>query len=162
MLQTKLCNVIAWTQIKTILMKIPLYEFLCCLLRHHLGFLDGLRDHGPDFFQTNRQVPHLVATLLRGHNQLTSPVYLIPVLKGWENVMWPLKPHWNRLVLTLRHWNHGWKGRVGTIRAIFSLTASGIQSADARWNRTSALEFTGRKNRVFVSMSQPAFLRFMR
>lgn len=139
----KWCNMIAWTQIKIILMKIPLYEFLCCLLGHHFGFLDCLCDHGPDFFQANRQIPHLVATLLWGHNQLTSPVYLILVLKGWENVMWPLKPPWNCLVLTLRHWNHGWKGRVGTIRAIFCLTASGIQSADARWNRTSALEFTG-------------------
>lgn len=81
-------------------MKIPLYEFLCCLLRHHLGFLGRLRDHGPDFFQANRQIPHLVATLLWGHNQLTSPVYLILVLKGWENVMWPLKPRWNCHVLT--------------------------------------------------------------
>lgn len=71
-------------------MKIPLYEFLCCLLRHHLGFLDGIRDHGPDFFQANRQIPHLVATLLRGHNQLTSPIYLILVLNG---KMWC--EHWN-------------------------------------------------------------------
>lgn len=69
------------SQLKAFSMQIPLYEFLCSLLRHHLGFLSGLRDHGSDFFETNRQIPHLVATLFRAHDQLPSSVYLIPVLK---------------------------------------------------------------------------------
>lgn len=42
--------------------------------------------------------------------------------------------------------------RVVTIDAIFCLTASGIQSADARWNLTSALVFTEKKNRTFFNV----------
>lgn len=161
MLQTKLCNMIAWTRIKTISMKIPLYELLCCLLRHHLGFLSGLSDHGPDFLQANRQIPHLVTTLLRGHNQLTSPVYLVPVLKDGKTGC----DHWNLVGSVLFwHWDiETMAGRGGLVPSEPFFVSQLRESSRPMPGGTEPLPWNslGGKNRVFVSMSQPAFLRFM-
>lgn len=46
----------------------------------------------------------------------------------------------------------GNKGRVVTLSAIFCLTGSAIQSAVAKWNLTSALEFTVDERREHWSL----------